>query len=83
MLALGDMTWAVDDLMAFGPSPIASEMLERNDYYWIGELRRKIGVPVFSVLEGGYSGGLPELMQAYLKGRKQSKRIRAAPNNPN
>ena len=29
---------------------------------------RKLGVPVFSLLEGGYSNDLPELILAYLKG---------------
>jgi acetoin utilization deacetylase AcuC-like enzyme len=29
---------------------------------------RGLGVPVFSVLEGGYSEELPELILAYLRG---------------
>jgi acetoin utilization deacetylase AcuC-like enzyme len=29
---------------------------------------RGLGVPVFSLLEGGYSSALPELILAYLKG---------------
>ena len=29
---------------------------------------RKLGIPVFSLLEGGYSKDLPELILAYLKG---------------
>jgi acetoin utilization deacetylase AcuC-like enzyme len=29
---------------------------------------RQLGVPVFSVLEGGYSSDLPELILAYLSG---------------
>jgi hypothetical protein len=29
---------------------------------------RKAGIPFFSILEGGYSSDLPDLVQAYLKG---------------
>jgi acetoin utilization deacetylase AcuC-like enzyme len=29
---------------------------------------RALGIPVFSILEGGYSKDLPELILAYLKG---------------
>jgi acetoin utilization deacetylase AcuC-like enzyme len=29
---------------------------------------RQLGVPLFSLLEGGYSGDLPELILAYFKG---------------
>ena len=48
--------------------PLAQETLEQEDYHWLGESMRKLGLPVFSLLEGGYSNDLPELILAYLKG---------------
>jgi acetoin utilization deacetylase AcuC-like enzyme len=39
-----------------------------EDYYWLGQTLRQLGVPVVSLLEGGYSDDLPELIFAYLKG---------------
>jgi acetoin utilization deacetylase AcuC-like enzyme len=53
---------------AYARDPLAQETLEAEDYHWLGESMRKLGVPVFSVLEGGYSMDLPELILAYLKG---------------
>lgn len=53
---------------AYARDPLAQETLEKEDYYWLGESMRELGVPVFSVLEGGYSSDLPELIFAYLKG---------------
>jgi acetoin utilization deacetylase AcuC-like enzyme len=53
---------------AYARDPLAQETLEEEDYYWLGESMRKVGVPVFSVLEGGYSSDLPELILAYLRG---------------
>ena len=44
------------------------QTLEAEDFHWIGESLRKLGIPVFSVLEGGYSNDLPDLILAYLKG---------------
>jgi acetoin utilization deacetylase AcuC-like enzyme len=35
---------------------------------WIGRQLGGLGVPCFSVLEGGYSGDLPQLILAFLKG---------------
>ena len=46
----------------------AKEMLETEDFHWLGQEFRKLGVPLFSLLEGGYSDDLPELILAYLKG---------------
>jgi acetoin utilization deacetylase AcuC-like enzyme len=48
--------------------PLAQEPLEKEDFYWLGERIRKLGLPVFSLLEGGYSADLPDLILAYLKG---------------
>lgn len=53
---------------AYARDPLAQETLEAEDYHWLGESIRKLGVPVFSLLEGGYSSDLPELILAYLKG---------------
>jgi acetoin utilization deacetylase AcuC-like enzyme len=52
----------------YARDPLAQETLEAEDFHWIGERLRKLGVPVFSVLEGGYSSDLPELILAYLMG---------------
>ena len=73
---------ALDDLKKFKPDlvavsagfdayardPIAQETLEVEDFHWIGKSLRGLGVPLFSLLEGGYSNDLPELILAYLKG---------------
>ncbi len=53
---------------AYAHDPLAQEMLEAEDYHWLGESFRKLAVPVFSLLEGGYSDELPDLIFAYLKG---------------
>ena len=73
---------ALDDLKKFRPEliavsagfdayvrdPIGSGTLEVEDFRWLGQSLRAFGVPMFSVLEGGYSHDLPELILAYLKG---------------
>lgn len=73
---------ALDDLKKFKPDmvavsagfdayardPLAQETLEAEDFHWLGESIRKLGVLSFSLLEGGYSTALPELILAYLKG---------------
>ncbi len=48
--------------------PLAQGSLEAEDFYWLGQSFRRLGVPVLSLLEGGYSAELPELILAYLKG---------------
>jgi acetoin utilization deacetylase AcuC-like enzyme len=53
---------------AYAHDPIAQETLEAGDFLWLGAEIRKRGVPTFSVLEGGYSDHLPELVLAYLEG---------------
>ena len=52
----------------FAHDPLAQETLETEDFYWLGKSFHDLGVPVFSLLEGGYSNDLPELILAYLKG---------------
>jgi len=53
---------------SYAHDPLAQETLEAEDYQWLGGCLRQLGVPVFSLLEGGYSSDLPELILAYLKG---------------
>ena len=53
---------------AYARDPLAQETLEAEDFYWIGQSIRALGVPVFSLLEGGYSKDLPDLVLAYLTG---------------
>lgn len=76
------LTSALDDLKKFKPDivavsagfdgyardPIAQETLEIEDFHWLGKELRKLGAPLVSLLEGGYSSALPELVFAYLKG---------------
>ena len=53
---------------AYAKDPLAQETLEAEDYYWLGKTIRNLGVPSFSILEGGYSNALPDLILAYMKG---------------
>lgn len=53
---------------AYAHDPLAQERMEAEDYRWLGEQLRALGVPAFHVLEGGYSEALPDLILAYLKG---------------
>jgi acetoin utilization deacetylase AcuC-like enzyme len=53
---------------AYARDPLAQGSLEAEDYWWLGQSLRGLGVPVFSLLEGGYSKDLPELILAYLRG---------------
>jgi acetoin utilization deacetylase AcuC-like enzyme len=53
---------------AYARDPLAQETLEAEDFHWLGEKLRATGVPCFSLLEGGYSKDLPQLILAYLQG---------------
>jgi acetoin utilization deacetylase AcuC-like enzyme len=53
---------------AYAGDPLAQETLQVEDFHWMGERIRKLGVPAVSLLEGGYSNELPELIFAYLQG---------------
>jgi acetoin utilization deacetylase AcuC-like enzyme len=53
---------------AYARDPLAQETLEAEDYHWLGQSLRALEVPLFSVLEGGYSRDLPDLIFAYLAG---------------
>lgn len=53
---------------AYARDPLAQQTLEAEDFHWLGESFRALGTPTCSILEGGYSDDLPELILAYLKG---------------
>ncbi len=53
---------------AYARDPLAQETLEAEDFHWLGQSIRKLDIPSFSLLEGGYSRDLPNLILAYLKG---------------
>lgn len=53
---------------AYARDPLATAPLLDEDFYWLGQSLRQLDVPMFSLLEGGYSRNLPELILAYLKG---------------
>ncbi len=76
------LTSALEQLQAFKPElvavsagfdcyahdPLAQETLEAEDFHWLGASLRKLALPVFTLLEGGYSSDLPDLIFSYLKG---------------
>jgi acetoin utilization deacetylase AcuC-like enzyme len=53
---------------AYRRDPLAQETLEAEDFRWLGKTISGLQIPAFSVLEGGYSDDLPELVLAYLRG---------------
>ncbi len=53
---------------AYRRDPLSNAALEADDFRWLGKSVREFGVPAFSVLEGGYSSELPELIFSYLLG---------------
>jgi acetoin utilization deacetylase AcuC-like enzyme len=60
---------------AYRRDPLSDAPLEADDFYWLGEIIRQSGIPAFSILEGGYSSELPNLILAYLKGWEGTKQI--------
>jgi acetoin utilization deacetylase AcuC-like enzyme len=75
MQALGDLKHFRPDLVAvsagfdaYARDPLADGPLLAEDFHWLGQTLRALNVPLFSLLEGGYSRDLPELIFAYLKG---------------
>ncbi len=76
------MTKALDKLKAFKPDvvavsagfdcyardPLGQMTFEAEDFQWLGKQIKELGIPAYSILEGGYSDDLPELVFAYLKG---------------
>jgi acetoin utilization deacetylase AcuC-like enzyme len=73
---------ALDDIRSYRPElvavsagfdaylrdPLADATLLAEDFHWLGASLRALNVPLFSVLEGGYSRDLAELILAYLLG---------------
>jgi len=73
--ALGDLKNFRPDLIAvsagfdaYARDPLADGALEAQDFHWLGRELSTLKIPFFSLLEGGYSKDLPELIFAYLKG---------------
>jgi acetoin utilization deacetylase AcuC-like enzyme len=73
--ALGDLKNYRPDLLAVSAGfdayvrdPLGGGVLEVEDFHRLGQSLRSLGVPMFSLLEGGYSKDLPELILAYLEG---------------
>jgi acetoin utilization deacetylase AcuC-like enzyme len=73
--ALGDLKHFRPDLVAVSAGfdayvrdPLAEGTLLAEDFHWLGRELRELKIPFFSLLEGGYSQDLPELILAYLKG---------------
>jgi acetoin utilization deacetylase AcuC-like enzyme len=73
--ALADLETFQPDLLivsagfdAYIRDPLARQMLEIEDFHWLGAQIRSLGRPTLTLLEGGYSRDLPELIFAYLKG---------------
>lgn len=52
----------------YAQDPLANSPLEAEDFLWIGSQLRQTDTPIFSILEGGYSDDLPQLILAYLQG---------------
>jgi acetoin utilization deacetylase AcuC-like enzyme len=73
--ALGDLKKFQPELIgvsagfdAYARDPLAQGTLLAEDFHWLGQELRELKIPFFSLLEGGYSRELPELIFAYLKG---------------
>lgn len=53
---------------AYARDPLSQATLELEDFHWLGQSIRRLGIPHFGILEGGYSDDLPDLILAFLKG---------------
>ena len=51
---------------AYARDPLVQMTLEAEDFTSFGEWLRKIDIPIATILEGGYSEDLPELIDAFL-----------------
>ena len=51
---------------AYACDPLVQMMLERDDFSTFGEWLQQLDIPVATILEGGYSNDLPELIDAFL-----------------
>lgn len=63
-----DMVGVSAGFDAYAGDPLAQGTLLAEDFHWIGSRITELGVKTFSLLEGGYSDDLPELIEAYLTG---------------
>lgn len=77
--ALEDVKQFAPDLVAvsagfdaYARDPLADGTLLAEDFQWLGRSLGQLKTPLFSLLEGGYSRDLPELIFAYLKGLGES-----------
>jgi len=73
--ALSDLKEYKPDLIAvsagfdaYKRDPLCQQKLEVDDFNWMGKELRQFDTPLLSILEGGYSNDLPNLILAYLKG---------------
>jgi len=78
--ALGDLKNFRPELVAvsagfdaYARDPLAEGTLLAEDFHWLGRELRTLQIPFFSLLEGGYSRDLPELIFAYLQGVEGNK----------
>jgi acetoin utilization deacetylase AcuC-like enzyme len=53
---------------AYAGDPLVQMTLEPEDFSTFGEWLRQLDIPVATILEGGYSDDLPELIDAFLTG---------------
>ncbi len=53
---------------AFKGDLLCQQNMDVADFHWLGKTIRDLKIPTFSLLEGGYSKALPDLIFAYLKG---------------
>jgi len=53
---------------AYARDPLVRMTLECEDFATFGDWLRKLDIPVATILEGGYSDDLPELIDAFLSG---------------
>jgi acetoin utilization deacetylase AcuC-like enzyme len=47
---------------------LCQQNMDIQDFHWLGQSIRDLNIPTFSLLEGGYSKALPELILSYMKG---------------
>jgi acetoin utilization deacetylase AcuC-like enzyme len=87
--ALDDLTQFKPDLLAvsagfdaYARDPLCQQRLEAEDFHWYGRTLRGLGFPMFSLLEGGYSDDVPELILAYLRGLEGLKLQAPLPQPP-
>jgi acetoin utilization deacetylase AcuC-like enzyme len=51
---------------AYADDPLVQMTLKHEDFATFGDWLRKLDIPVATILEGGYSDELPELIDAFL-----------------